>query len=100
MDINFNLGDLKFVWDSEKAEKNIRKHGIYFEDAVLVFFDENRLEDYDKFNSADEDRFKIVGKVEKILVVIYTEREDKNRIISARTATKKEMEVYYEQFCY
>ena len=98
MDVNFNLGDLKFVWDSEKAEINYRKHNVLFEDAALVFFDENRLEDYDDFNSDDEDRFKIIGQVGKILTVIYTEREDKNRIISARTATKKEMEMYYEQF--
>ncbi|MBR5913918.1 MAG: BrnT family toxin [Selenomonadaceae bacterium] len=72
MDINYKLVDLKFVWDSVKAEKNVKKHGIYFEDAVLVFFDENRFEDYDNFNSDDEDRFKIIGKVEKILVVKRT----------------------------
>ena len=100
MDVNFELGDLKFVWDKNKAEINLKKHKIYFEDAILVFFDENRLEDYDDFNSDDEDRFKIIGKVGKILTVIYTEREDKTRIISARNATKKEMEVYYEQFYY
>ena len=100
MDVNFELGNLKFVWDKNKAEINWKKHKIYFEDAVLVFFDENRLEDYDDFNSDDEDRFKIIGKVGKILTVIYTEREDKTRIISARNATKKEMEVYYEQFYY
>ncbi|MBQ7199123.1 MAG: BrnT family toxin [Selenomonadaceae bacterium] len=100
MDINFNLGDLKFVWDSEKAEKNWKKHKVKFENAALVFLDEYRIENYDDFNSDDEDRFKIVGEVEKILVVIYTEREDKTRIISARQATKFEREEYYEQFSF
>ncbi len=38
MDVNFKLGDLKFVWDSDKNEKNFKKHGIYFEDATRVFF--------------------------------------------------------------
>ena len=100
MDVNFELGDLKFVWDSEKAEKNWKKHKVKFENAALVFLDEYRIENYDDFNSDDEDRFKIVGEVEKILVVIYTEREDKTRIISARQATKFEREEYYEQFSF
>ena len=100
MDINFELGDLKFVWDSEKAEINRKKHGVNFEDAALVFFDENLMEEVDENHSDFEDRYKIIGKVENVIVVIYTERGDKNRIISARTANKKETEDYYEQFYY
>ncbi|MBQ6976113.1 MAG: BrnT family toxin [Selenomonadaceae bacterium] len=100
MDVNFELGDYKFIWDSEKAEINFKKHKIKFENAALVFLDEYRIENYDDFNSDDEDRFKVVGEVEKILVVIYTEREDKTRIISARQATKFEREEYYEQFSF
>ena len=100
MDVNFELGDLKFVWDSEKAEINWEKHKVKFENAALVFLDENRIEDYDESNSDDEDRFKIVGRVEKILVVIYTDRGDRNRIISARQATKFERSEYYEQFSF
>ena len=100
MDVNFELGDLKFEWDSEKADVNFKKHKVHFEDAALVFFDDNRLEDYDESHNDEEDRNKIVGKVGKILVVIYTERSEKYRIISARTATKKEQEDYYEQFYY
>ena len=98
MDINFELGDLKFVWDAEKAEKNRKKHGISFETATRVFLDENNFDEYDELHSDFEDRFKIVGKVREILVVIYTERKDRNRIISARQATKSEEEEYYEQF--
>lgn len=98
--MNFELVDLKFVWDSEKAEKNWQKHGVKFRNAALAFFDENLIEDYDDFHSDDEERYKIIGKVEKILVVIYTERGDRNRIISARLADKRERSDYYEQFYY
>lgn len=89
MNIFYELGEYKFVLDSEKAEKNWQKHRVSFETAVEVFLDENSLDDYDDFHSDFEDRFKIVGMVEKVLVVIYTERGDRNRIISARLANKK-----------
>ena len=98
MDINYELGDYKFVWDNEKAEINRIKHGIRFETAARVFLDENSLDEYDELHSDFEDRFKIIGKVREILVVIYTERGDRNRIISARQADKNEEEDYYEQF--
>ena len=100
MDVNFELGDLKFIWDKNKAEINLKKHKIKFENDALVFLDENLIEDYDDFNSDDEERFKVIGEVEKILVVIYTEREDRTRIISARFADKKERSKYYEQFSF
>ena len=98
MDVNFELGDLKFIWDSEKAKINKKKHGISFEIAARVFLDENNIDDYDEFHSDEEDRIKIIGKVGKILTVIYTERNDRNRLISARPADKNEEELYYEQF--
>lgn len=100
MDINFELGDYKFVWDSDKADRNYSKHKVHFEDATLVFFDEHKMDYYDELHSDDEPRFKIVGKVGKVLVVIYTERGEKLRIISARQANKKEREDYYAQFYY
>ena len=100
MDIKFELGDLKFVWDSEKAEKNFKKHKVKFETAAEVFLDEFSIDDYDELHSDFEDRIKIIGKVENILTVIYTERGDRNRIISARKADKNEEEEYYEQFSY
>ena len=98
MNIFYELGEYKFVWDSEKAEKNWQKHRVSFETAAEVFLDENSLDDYDEFHSDFENRFKIVGLVEKVLVVIYTERGDRNRIISARLANKKETRDYYEQY--
>ena len=98
MDVTYKLGEYKFVWNSEKAIINKKKHGITFETAARVFLDENRYDDYDEFHSDFEDRIKIVGRVGKILTVIYTERGDRNRIISARQATNKEVELYYGQF--
>ena len=72
MDINFELGDLKFVWDSNKAEKNWQKHRVRFEIAARVFLDKNNFDEYDELHSEEEDRYKIIGKVDEILVVIYT----------------------------
>ena len=100
MDVNYELGEYKFVWDSEKAKINVKKHGISFETASRVFLDENSYDNYDELHSDEEDRFKIVGRVGKILAVIYTERNNRNRIISARQATNREEKLYYEQFDY
>ncbi len=98
MDVTFDLGDLKFIWDSEKEKINKKKHKLSFKVAARVFLDKNSYDDYDEFHSNFEVRIKIVGKIDGILAVIYTERGDRNRIISARRATKDEEEQYYEQF--
>ena len=98
LNVFYELGNLKFEWDSDKAEINWQKHKVRFEIAARVFLDENNFEDYDELHSDFEDRYKIIGKVDEILVVIYAEREDRNRIISARYATKREENDYYEQF--
>ena len=100
MNVTYELGDLKFEWDSEKAKINKKKHGITFETAARVFLDENLIDDFDEVHSDFEERIKVVGMVNKILTVIYTERGDKNRIISARQADKREEVLYYEQFHY
>ena len=87
-------------WDDNKAEINYKKHGIRFKTAARVFLDENRYDDYDELHSDDEERIKTVGRVGKILAVVYTERKEKYRIISARYATKKEIDDYYGQYSY
>ena len=84
-----------FEWDDEKAALNFQKHGITFDTAAKVFGDENRIEEYDYFHSIDEDRWKVIGVVGKILFVIYTERGDYTRLISAREATPQERRRYY-----
>ena len=63
------INNQTFQWDDEKAELNWQKHRINFEDAALVFADENRIERFDYEHSADEDRYITIGKVENILFV-------------------------------
>ena len=93
-------GSSVFEWDDTKEQINIKKHGMKFKTALLVFEDENRIEMYDKEHSDDEDRFITIGMINDTAVVtvaavVYTERGEAIRIISARTATKKEQEMYY-----
>ena len=88
---------MKFQWDENKERINITKHGLDFKTAARVFQDENRIEFYDEEYSWDEDRYITIGMVNQITVIImlvYTEREDAVRIISARKATKQEKEAY------
>ncbi|MBR7024482.1 MAG: BrnT family toxin [Selenomonadaceae bacterium] len=92
------FGEYVVEWDDAKNEKNFRKHKIYFEDAAYVFLDDYRLDYYDELHSDDEERWKVIGKVRNILAVIYTERGEKYRIISARYATKEEEDEYYGQY--
>lgn len=82
-------------WDDNKNRINIRKHGISFETAALVFADEERIEYYDKLHSQDEDRFIVLGCVQGILYVVYTMRGEAARLISARMATPTERRIYY-----
>ena len=82
-------------WDDNKNRINIRKHGISFETAALVFADEERIEYYDKLHSIDEDRYIVLGCVHGILYVVYTMRGEAARLISARMATPTERRIYY-----
>ena len=91
---------MRFVWDENKNKENRKKHGIDFQDAVLVFNDDNRIEFYDESHSEEEDRFDTIGMVEDILFVVYTERGPLTRIISARIATPKERRLYYGRNVY
>ena len=94
-DINFQTEDRIFQWDENKAKINKIKHGVSFKVATKVFEDENRLERPDYEHSQDEERWQVIGKVDKILFVVYTERGDITRLISAREADKEEKEIYY-----
>lgn len=86
---------LVFEWDEDKEEISMRKQGVFFKTASKVFLDENRIEIYDKVHSIDEDRFITIGSVGEILFVVYTERDSRIRMISARLATNKERRIYY-----
>ena len=87
--------ELNFEWDEEKEKLNIKKHGISFSTAALVFDDEDRIEIYDAIHSLDEDRYITIGSVGKILFVVYSNRDSSIRLISARLANERERRLYY-----
>ena len=89
---------MQFEWDADKAALNLKKHGVRFETAAKVFFDEYRIELYDAEHSMDEDRYNTIGMVDNILFVVYTERKNLIRLISARPANSKERSLYYDRY--
>ena len=72
-------------------------HGISFETAAYVFEDENYIEMYDFEHSIEEDRYIAIGCVGDVLFVVFTERRENIRLISARLATESEGRLYYDQ---
>ena len=91
---------LIFEWDDNKDKINKEKHGISFETAAYVFQDEHYIEMYDFEHSIDEDRYIAIGMVGNLLFVVFTERGQNIRLISARLATESERRPYYEQNFY
>ncbi|MBK6332729.1 MAG: BrnT family toxin [Thermomonas sp.] len=91
---------IKFEWNPAKAASNLKKHGVSFEEAQTVFYDEFAVQFYDEPHSAEEDRFLLLGMSSgaHLLLVCHCERDggDIIRIISARKATKQES-AHYEQ---
>jgi uncharacterized DUF497 family protein len=89
---------IKFEWNAAKAATNIKKHGVSFEEAKSVFFDEFALQFFDQEHYATEDRFLMLGRSNEtnLLLVCHCERDDGNtiRVISARKATKYESKNY------
>ena len=89
---------IQFEWDEEKNKKNILKHGINFRTATLVFNDASYIDIYDdKHSSMDEERHIIIGLIKDVVVVVCIFYDEITRIISARTATTAEEELYYER---
>ncbi|MFZ2630467.1 MAG: BrnT family toxin [Desulfosalsimonadaceae bacterium] len=93
------MNELQFEWDKRKEKTNIKKHGVSFEEAQAVFYDENAIQFFDPDHSDDEDRFILLGISFKlrILVVCHCFREDEGiiRIISARKADDDEENEYW-----
>ena len=85
-----------FEWDQDKADSNLLKHGISFDEAISVFGDALALTFFDSDHSEVEERSRTYGKSNKarLLVVMHTERRDGTRIISARKATRYEQGIY------
>ena len=88
--------DAEFEWDIDKAESNLQKHEVSFEEAATVFFDPLSLTIPDPLHSEEENRFVTTGlsNQRRHLAVVHSERDDRIRIISARLATPGERKKY------
>ena len=95
---------MEFSWDEQKNEVNFKKHGIHFEEAVLIFqgvhFTRVDSRDYYDEQGQAEIREITIGTLGggAVLVVCHTDRNGQTRIISARKATPKERRRYNEAF--
>ncbi len=89
---------IQFEWDQSKATANLKKHGVSFEEAQSVFYDEFAIQFCDDEHSKEEERFLLLGMSDtaRLLLVCHCEHEagDLIRIISARKATKRESAFY------
>ena len=90
------MDDVTFEWDTNKARTNLKKHAVSFDEGVTIFNDPLIATMPDPDHSAQEVRYIAIGMSinGRLLVVIFTERNDKTRLISCRKATKAETEVY------
>lgn len=88
---------MDFEWDENKNQINQKKHGVSFEEAKTVFYDQDALLEYDALHSDDEERFRLLGcsNVGNVLLVVHCIREKSViRIISSRKATSYERKNY------
>ena len=89
---------MEYEWDDNKNQKNQIKHSIDFYDAILIFDDNDRIELLDDRKDYQEKRYQTIGIVfDVVLTVIYTIRNNRYRIISARKASRHERETYYHK---
>ena len=92
------MNDLRFEWDERKNLENQRKHGVSFNEARSVFFDQQAVEFYDDEHGELEDRFLLLGVSAKLRILMVChclrQRGDTIRIISARKATRNEQHEY------
>lgn len=93
------MNSIKFEWDELKASSNVNKHGVSFEEARTVFYDERAKLIGDPDHSENEDRFILLGLSSslRVIIVCHCYRSEGNviRIISARKATTNETKAYY-----
>lgn len=88
-----------FEWDPKKAEINLRKHGVTFDEATTVFADPLSILQPDPSHSVVEQRYLVLGTSarRRLLVVAFAERPPRTRLISARRATRNERRTYEEE---
>jgi uncharacterized DUF497 family protein len=89
---------LEFEWDPIKADRNLQEHGVSFDEAETIFRDTLSVTIADPDHSESEKRFVDIGMSDsgKLLVVSYTDRRNKIRLISARSASRAERKTYEE----
>jgi len=95
------MNEIDFEWDKKKENSNVKKHGVSFEEAHTVFYDEKAIQFFDPDHSEEEDRFILLGMSFKLQVLVichcFRESETVIRIISARKADKYEEQEYWKQ---
>ncbi len=89
---------MTYEWDPAKAQANVKKHRVTFEEAASVFLDPSALTFWDPDHSEEEDRELTIGRSaqQRLLFVAHAPRDSRVRIISARKATRKEQKQYEE----
>jgi uncharacterized protein len=90
------MEDVEFEWDDEKADSNLKKHGVSFEEGATIFNDPQIATIFDPSHSEDEERNISIGiSIQgNLLVMVHTEREERIRLISCRKATNAERKTY------
>ncbi len=95
------MNELIFEWDNRKEKSNVKKHGVSFDEAHTVFYDENAIQFFDPDHSDDEDRFILLGVSFKLKVLVichcFRESDTAIRIISARKADSDEEHEYWRK---
>ena len=95
------MNHLKFEWDNNKDKINSKKHGVSFDEAQTVFYDEYAIQFFDPDHSEDEDCFLLLGMSFKLktLVICHCFKQEETivRIISARKADKDEKQAYWSE---
>ena len=89
---------MEFEWDPDKAAVNEKKHGVSFLEAATIFGDPLAISFADPDHSVNEQRYLTFGlsRFDRLLIVAHTDREGRNRIISARLMTRQEVKIYEE----
>ena len=96
--VSRSILNLDFEWDDIKAAENVRNHGVSFAQAALAFRDPFAVEWIDLREDYGEERIILLGMTgDQVLTVVYMERAERIRIISARQATKNEEDLYYRE---
>ncbi|HEY9601535.1 MAG TPA: BrnT family toxin [Allocoleopsis sp.] len=94
MNVVYRLQGVEFEWDRNKAQSNFEKHGVTFEEAAEVFFDPFYQTGDASANNEQRDFIIGYSLSERLLLVVYVERRERIRIISARVTTRTERKLY------